>query len=65
MRIMVPVKLIVKQAAYDFDMETMESDLVLEDHKEETVVFRLRGSGQFLMEREELRKFLAAAGTFC
>ena len=65
MRISVPVKLIVKQTAYDFDMETRDTELNLRDHKEETVIFRLRGSGQFLMEREELRKFLTAAGVFC
>lgn len=65
MRITVPVKLITRQAALDFDMETRDSGLSLEGHGDETVVFRLRGGGQFLMEREELKKFLRAARTFC
>ena len=65
MRVTVPVKLVVRQAALDFDMETRNTELALENRRDETVVFQLRGSGQFLMEREELKKFLVAAATFC
>ncbi len=65
MKITVPVKLVVKQARLDFDMKTTDTDLILEDHREKTVIFWLRGSGQFLMEREELGKFLRAAGVLC